>query len=159
MTTLTKSTEQMVRQLASLPTDDLGPEHYATLDTLVRWASCEVARWDKAEERKAENDAQRAQRDAYRTAGWMTEAQGRREVRRRSGGTCEHPDGCGQRATEVHHIRGRQIPNEWYIDNLLHLCSEHHRHVTREPDESYKNGSMKSRHSVDVWPADRLGVR
>lgn len=104
MTTLTRSTEQMIRQLAELSTDNLGPADYALLDTLVTWAGNEVARWDRAANRRTKARQTRRQRQGPQDIPDHIRA----IVHNRSGGICEAqtPD-CQGEARQIHHIAGR----------------------------------------------------
>ena len=136
----------MIRQLAGMPTDNLGPADYALLDTLVGWAEREVARWDRRAKRKAEGDKARQERFERATFAWFTQSQGYAAVDRRSGGVCECPDGCGQRATVHHHIAGQQgIDDPHNPDNLLHLSQLCHERIHGHPEQSYADGTMRKR--------------
>jgi hypothetical protein len=63
----------------------------------------------------------------------------------RSGGRCEHPDGCGYEATVHHHVAGRRGSDPHHPDNLLGLCRTHHDFVHANPAQAYRDGTMRKR--------------
>lgn len=73
------------------------------------------------------------------------------ELYGRSQGRCEHPDGCEQMATVIHHKARRKGPDPHRLDNLLHVCQPHHIWLHDHPAESYANGSLV-RHNGPVTP-------
>jgi len=68
----------------------------------------------------------------------ITETDGRRLVVERSGGMCELV--CRSAAREWHHRKNRSQGGDWSASNGLHLCSEHHRYITENPDEACDKG-------------------
>lgn len=87
----------------------------------------------------------------------MNERKCRDLVYTRSNHVCEM---CGNtRATEVHHRKNRSQGGQWTPANTLHLCTEHHRHVTVNPAVAYQQGwsvrSFADPASTPVWLARR----
>ena len=87
----------------------------------------------------------------------MNEKKCRVIVRERSGSVCEI---CSRaRATEVHHRKNRSQGGQWTPENCLHLCSEHHRHITTHPQAAREQGwavpSFRDPADVPVWVARR----
>ncbi len=82
-------------------------------------------------------------------------AQRRREVHERADGRCEFyrrtagPGSpvyrCLNRMTDVHHVRGRNIPDPHNLLNLKGLCREHHDFIHAHPAWARENGWMVSR--------------
>jgi hypothetical protein len=58
----------------------------------------------------------------------------RRLVWLRDGGTCRFPGGCGAPPDrlEIHHLRGRRIPDPHHPSNLALACRFHHMRVHRD---------------------------
>jgi len=58
---------------------------------------------------------------------------------------CQYPEGCDQRATEVHHMRGRVgdllCDEAWWMA----ICRTHHAYVTEHPAEAYEIGASYRR--------------
>lgn len=79
------------------------------------------------------------------TDGIWSQADGYAAADARSGGRCEHPDGCTSTATVHHHIAGRGGANPHSPANLACLCVPCHRLVHQVPAESVANGMMASR--------------
>jgi 5-methylcytosine-specific restriction endonuclease McrA len=77
------------------------------------------------------------------------------EVWLRADGMCEateDPDTfllCGNEMTEVHHRAGRGGVDPHRLDNLIGLCSFHHREVHAFPERSFLNGMMLRRNRGD----------
>ena len=157
--------EAVLRTLAALPDDDFEPYHFDELAAAQSVARDEVRRMDQREANKAAADAQRArersQRPKQKVGGRKPDPPelkaARAVVLARSGGICEHPDGCGDRATHVHHKAGRVGRGVHEPSMLLHLCDPHHRHVHANPEQSYANGSMVSRHGGRAVVVDTKG--
>lgn len=87
----------------------------------------------------------------------MNEKRARQALRARSGGVCEM---CGSRpATDAHHRKNRSQGGLWSPENLLHLCHQHHMHVTTHPAIARENGWSVSAYrdpAVEpVWLAGR----
>ena len=53
---------------------------------------------------------------------------------------------CPKPMTDVHHIRGREIPDPHDLSNLIGLCWWHHRKVHAEPEWARETGLMATRH-------------
>lgn len=75
----------------------------------------------------------------------------------RSGGICEM-DGRNP-ATDAHHRKNRSQSGRWEITNLLHLCHEHHMHVTVNPALARERGwsvsGTQNPATAPVWIAGR----
>lgn len=67
----------------------------------------------------------------------VSESRGRRALYRRSDGLCEV---CQCRASEAHHRKNRSQGGTWAVENLLHLCHDHHRLITEHPEMSREFG-------------------
>lgn len=68
-------------------------------------------------------------------------------VQDRSGGVCE-VEGCKNPAEEMHHRRMRSAGGKHTVDNLLHACGSHHRHIHRNPAWSYRRGYLLKGHGI-----------
>lgn len=81
----------------------------------------------------------------------------RRLLAARSGGVCEM-DGRSP-ATDAHHRVNRSQGGRWEITNLLHLCHEHHMHVTVNPALAKERGwsvpGTQNPATAPVWIAGR----
>lgn len=66
------------------------------------------------------------------------EAEARAIVKARSLGLCEM-DGT-RTATDMHHRVNRSQGGMWSPENLLHLCHEHHMHITTNPRIAQEQG-------------------
>lgn len=131
-----KITEQLARRiLAGDP---------AALTTLERRCDDAVAEHAGKAAKKAERATEGPQKRPQAEGYWSEDA-GAKACKKRSGGRCEHPDGCLQRATHVHHRQGRGFAGCHHPELLLHLCEEHHRWVHANPEASYEDGSMVRR--------------
>jgi hypothetical protein len=87
----------------------------------------------------------------------VNEKKARELLAERSGGVCEM---CARaRATDMHHRKNRSQGGTWTPTNLLHLCHEHHMHVTVNPAVAYEQGwsvrSFADPARTPVWLARR----
>lgn len=74
----------------------------------------------------------------------------REAVHERAGGVCEYAGfdwmtNCHEPMAEVHHIRGRRIPDPHALTNLVGLCKRHHDRAHAEPEWARSAGLMASR--------------
>lgn len=85
------------------------------------------------------------------------ERRARAAVKARSLGVCEM-DGRTP-ATDMHHRQNRSQGGVWSPENLLHLCSSHHQHVTVNPALACGRGwsvrSTQDPAGAPVWLAGR----
>jgi 5-methylcytosine-specific restriction endonuclease McrA len=85
------------------------------------------------------------------------EAKARKAVKARSLGRCE-VDGVTA-ATEMHHRQNRSQGGSWTPENLMHICSVHHLHITTHPQAAREQGwsvpSYMNPARTPVWIARR----
>lgn len=142
-----------MRTIAALPEDRWGEEHWDSLVSAQAVIREELARWDRLEDRKVAAAAERRARVAPKKKARRDPPElvaSRRIVAERSEGYCEHPDGCAERATHVHHKAGRVGRGVHAPEMLLALCEAHHVHVHAHPEESFANGTLIHRGTVTL---------
>lgn len=85
------------------------------------------------------------------------ERAGRKALAARSQGHCEIGGTCP--AQEAHHRKNRSQGGTWAVENLLHLCPQHHLHVTTHPAAARQQGwavlSTDDPSRSPVWLAGR----
>lgn len=145
MTHLRKREADAILELLALPIDDWGSEHWSTFD-VARAHLMPVGQRIRTERGMAA--ARTARKRPKRKPEPRALIEGRRAVRERSGGRCEHPSGCAATAEVVHHRAGRVGKGAHHPDLLMHLCDDHHRWVHAHPAESYADGSMVRRNGI-----------
>lgn len=147
--TLSKGLGAALRALAALPEDDWQPEDWAVFSACQVTVREALAKQDRAVRRKAEAEVQRQEvRPLLKPdrGTWVDQTDGYDIAKGRSGGRCEAgAPGCQWQASHVHHIAGRRIPDPHHPDNLLHVCEACHTHIHGHPEESRRNGWMRSR--------------
>ena len=148
----TKRIMDALRTVAALPADDFQPSDWDALSAVQTVARDEVGRWERAEARKASARAQRPTGAKRRVGGRKPDppelVMAKKVVRARSGGRCEaRTPWCEGRATQVHHIHGR---NDNDPDMLLHVCglgnaSGCHGYIHQNPAIAYERGWLVSK--------------
>ena len=66
-------------------------------------------------------------------------------LKSRSGGRCEVSQGesrCWFPADHRHHVRMRSQGGDHSLENLLHVCQEHHEYIHMFPAWSYAHGYL-----------------
>lgn len=160
MTTL--RIEAALRTFASMPDDDWQPHHWDEFMAARAVAIDEVGRMDRRTEAKAAAQATRNRprpKPKRHTPDPPELTAAKKVVRERSGGICEHPDGCADRATRAHHKAGRIGRGVHHPDRLLDLCDACHLKTHANPEASYANGSMESRLGGLAVVVDTKGPR
>lgn len=81
---------------------------------------------------KAKKRAEDRRRPSARARGYDTKWQKTRARHLRVHPLCQHPEGCIERATDVHHLDGLgpKGPRGHDPSNLQALCHEHHSRIT-----------------------------
>lgn len=149
MTALRSDVVAILRGLCGLPTDNLEPHDYASLEALQDRAVMLLDEHNRATaQRKAAMDRRREQ-DRTRDrkpleprrksdAVWL---RARVKVMRRAGGLCEVAvEGCTLHAVHVHHRLMRSQGGGHELSNLLAVCSRCHDWVHSHPKVSYAEG-------------------
>lgn len=152
--TLTHRQAELLRAIAGLPDDDWQPMDWAVLSVAQQRAREEVAALDRADARRAADEAARVARGkpakskrGPRQPHALQKA--RKVVYERSGGDCEaRSQVCVGAASHVHHIAGRKGPDAHAPENLLHVCQPCHTYLHANPEESYTAGWMRKRLGV-----------
>ena len=74
----------------------------------------------------------------------------RKIIYRRAEGMCEANAiwACERYGHQVHHIAGRGGPDPHNPEGLLLVCAPCHAAIHANPQESYRRGWMKKRHSI-----------